>query len=53
MIHFECDYTEGAHPNIIKRLTETNMMHTWGYGEDEICENARNKIKKGSRKSKS
>ena len=46
MIHFECDYTEGAHPNIIKRLTETNMMQTCGYGEDEICENARNKIKK-------
>ena len=24
-IHFECDYTEGAHPKILKRFMETNM----------------------------
>ena len=33
-IHFECDYTEGAHPKILKRLMETNMEQTVGYGED-------------------
>lgn len=46
MIHFECDYTEGAHPNILKRLVETNMVQTIGYGVDEICESARMKIRK-------
>lgn len=46
MIHFESDYIEGAHPNILNRLMETNMMQTTGYGVDAICENARNKIKK-------
>ena len=46
MIHFESDYTQGAVPEIIKRLTETNMEMTVGYGEDEYCESARNKIRK-------
>ena len=41
MIRFECDYAEGAHPQILKRLTETNFEQTKGYGEDEYCENAR------------
>lgn len=45
MLYFNCDYTEGCHPNILKRLTETNMMQTAGYGEDEICESARRKIR--------
>lgn len=46
MIRFECDYLEGAHPEIIKRLTETNMEQTIGYGCDEHCENAAKLIKK-------
>lgn len=46
MIHFESDYCEGAHPNILKRLMETNFTQTSGYGEDEICESARKKIVK-------
>ena len=46
MIRFECDYNEGCHPSILKRLEETNFMQTAGYGEDEICESARQKIKK-------
>ena len=45
MIYFESDYTEGAHPEIIKRLMETNMEQTTGYGMDHYCESARNKIK--------
>jgi len=40
MIRFESDYAEGAHPAIIKRLTETNLEQTAGYGEDEHCANA-------------
>lgn len=45
MIQFQCDYNEGAHPLIIKRLTETNMEQTVGYGEDPHCEEARRLIK--------
>ena len=45
MIRFECDYAEGAHPDILKRLTETNFEQTKGYGEDRYCENARNIIR--------
>ncbi len=45
MLYFNCDYTEGCHPNILRRLEETNMMQTIGYGEDEICASAREKIR--------
>lgn len=45
MIYFNCDYTEGCHPKILERLCETNMLQTAGYGEDEICDAARAKIR--------
>ncbi|MCR4999900.1 MAG: low specificity L-threonine aldolase, partial [Lachnospiraceae bacterium] len=45
-LFFASDYLEGAHPNIIKRLTETNYDHTVGYGEDEICASAKDRIRK-------
>ena len=45
MIYFNSDYLEGAHPAIMARLMETNMVQTVGYGEDEYCETAREKIK--------
>ena len=45
MIRFQCDYGEGAHPSILKRLEETNMEQTAGYGEDPYCESARRKIR--------
>lgn len=45
MIQFQCDYNEGAHPRIMQRLMETNMMQTKGYGMDPICEHARELIK--------
>lgn len=41
MIHFDCDYMEGAHPEIMKRLLETNLEQTAGYGCDPHTENAR------------
>ena len=44
MIHFECDYTQGAHPKIIEMLAKTNMEQTTGYGEDGHCERARQMI---------
>jgi threonine aldolase len=46
MIRFECDYAEGAHPQILERLVRTNLEQTKGYGEDEYCENARNMIRR-------
>ncbi|MDE5830788.1 MAG: aminotransferase class V-fold PLP-dependent enzyme [Clostridia bacterium] len=46
MIRFECDYSEGACPEIIKKLEETNMEQTQGYSEDIYCNSAREKIKK-------
>ncbi|MEG1994279.1 MAG: aminotransferase class I/II-fold pyridoxal phosphate-dependent enzyme, partial [Oscillospiraceae bacterium] len=45
-IYFNCDYTEGATEKIIDALIKTNFTQTIGYGEDYICENARNTIKK-------
>ena len=45
MIYFNSDYLEGAHSAIMERLNDTNMMQTIGYGEDEICAAAREKIK--------
>lgn len=44
MIRFESDYLEGAHPSILKALTETNFEQTPGYGVDDYCERARAKI---------
>ncbi|MBQ6845337.1 MAG: low specificity L-threonine aldolase [Agathobacter sp.] len=46
MIYFNCDYTEGAHPSILEKLTETNMEQTIGYGMDEHCKHAAELIKK-------
>jgi len=32
---FQNDYGEGAHPVVLKKLIETNLEHTCGYGLDE------------------
>lgn len=45
MIRLECDYTQGATPEIIERLVETNLEMTPGYGEDRYCMSAAEKIK--------
>jgi len=46
MQHFGSDYMEGAHPLILKRLTEINMEKNPGYGTDSYCESAKEKIRK-------
>lgn len=46
LLAFSSDYMEGAHPQILKRLCETNMDHTSGYGTDEYSESARDLIRK-------
>ena len=40
MLHFECDYLEGAHPRIMERLVSTNLEQNVGYGEDPHCQRA-------------
>ena len=45
MVSFECDYIAGAHPEILKRLAETNMESLPGYGMDHYSESAKEKIK--------
>lgn len=44
-LYFASDYMEGAHPNILKRLSETNMEHFAGYGTDEITNGAKERIR--------
>ncbi len=44
MIRFNCDYSEGAHPRILERLMETNLMQTEVYGEDQFCQRAKELI---------
>ena len=45
MLHFDSDYMEGAHPAIIERLAATNLDQTPGYGTDEVCARARDRIR--------
>ena len=46
MQHFDSDYMEGMHPRILERLLQTNMLKSTGYGCDEYCASAREKILK-------
>ncbi len=45
-LHFESDYTCGAHPDVIRVLVDTNMKASPGYCLDEYCEQARRLILK-------
>lgn len=45
MLSFESDYNQGAHPEILRRLCETNFETTSGYGTDKFCDTAKEKIK--------
>ncbi|MDR1597387.1 MAG: low specificity L-threonine aldolase [Holosporales bacterium] len=40
VIEFSSDYNEGAHPRLMQRLVETNMLQTYGYGLDPYCDEA-------------
>ena len=46
MLYFSCDYAEGCHPKVLEALSSTNMISTPGYGEDEFCAKAKDKIRK-------
>ena len=41
MITFENDYSCGAHPAVLRRLFETNLIPQPGYGFDAFSESAR------------
>ncbi len=40
------DYSEGAHPAILKALSETNMVQQTAYGDDAYSEEARDLIRR-------
>lgn len=44
MVYFDSDYMVGAHPMVMQRLVETNMLHTAGYGRDQFTAEARQTI---------
>ena len=44
MISFECDYNNGAHPDVLLHLVETNSEQTLTYGFDRFSDSARKKI---------
>ena len=45
MLSFQSDYIMGAHPNILSALERTNLVATEGYGEDQFCRSAKEKIR--------
>ncbi|MEH7544219.1 threonine aldolase family protein [Neobacillus vireti] len=45
MYSFKNDYSEGAHPQILKALMETNLVQEEGYGEDDYSLKAIKRIK--------
>lgn len=46
MFHFDSDYMEGAHPLILERLAEINFEKIGGYGNDDYCASAAERIRK-------
>lgn len=40
MLHFDTDYMRGAHPEVMRRLVETNLAQTPGYGTDPFTAHA-------------
>lgn len=44
MLHFDSDYMEGAHPEVMRRLMETNLEQTPGYGTDQYTLESRQLI---------
>lgn len=45
MYSFKNDYSEGAHPQILKKLIETNFEQHLGYGEDDYSIEAKSLLK--------
>ena len=49
LLSFGSDYLEGAHSEILRRLAETNLEQTAGYGLDTYSDAARAKIRRACR----
>ena len=49
MLSFECDYNNGAHPQVLQHLVDTNNEISPTYGFDRWSEAAREKIKNACR----
>lgn len=45
MLRFQNDYSEGAHPNVLRALCDTNLCVTAGYGLDDDCRRAADAIR--------
>jgi len=45
ILAFQCDYTNGAHPDILKHIVNTNSEYLDTYGTDIYTERAKEKIK--------
>ena len=41
MYNFKNDYSEGAHPRILQKLIDTNLLQELGYGEDQYSQEAK------------
>lgn len=50
MLSFESDYIMGAHPEVLRRLTETNFEPLPGYGNDIYTERAADKIREACKR---
>lgn len=46
MLHFESDYIQGAHPEILEYLLKINNEKFTGYGIDVVSDSAKEKIRK-------
>lgn len=45
MIHFDCDYMAGAHPEVLEAVVRNNSVQTVGYGADHFCSHAKQLIR--------
>lgn len=44
-LNLSCDYMQGAHPAVLKQLTENNLVKSGVYGDDVFSDSARAKIR--------
>ena len=44
-LNLSCDYMQGAHPAVLKRMIENNLVKSDVYGEDDFSESARARIR--------
>ena len=46
MLHFENDYSKAAHPAVLEALAAISDTPYPGYGSDEVCDHAKERIRK-------